>query len=231
MGSDKGSLLEILLSRKMRLSLLLIIALVAVSGIHSEDNLENESGISKEAVKSVSQDNIAHIDIEKTLEREKREAKKKAKKKWSNGTKKRSKGKVEKSGKGNRSGKGQKKSNKKNGAKKGKGKRKSKKGSKTKMKKSSKTKKNGKSNKKNSSSKKGRKKKKRKSKKKVKKSSRQTECLKLECLNNLVFSLKIERDTVRNFLAQEKRINSKLRLMENKQNKSDSRGPAIKFLA
>merc|ERR1712111_236242 len=76
MGSDKGSLLEILLSRKMRLSLILIIALVAVSGIHSEDNLENESGISKVALKSVSQDNIAQMDIEKTLEREKREAKK-----------------------------------------------------------------------------------------------------------------------------------------------------------
>merc|ERR1712221_43734 len=87
----KGSLLEILLSRKMRLSLILIIALVAVSGIHSEDNLENESGISKVAVKSVSQDNIAQMDIEKTLEREKREAKKRAKKKWSNGIKKKKK--------------------------------------------------------------------------------------------------------------------------------------------
>merc|ERR1712221_27043 len=85
----KGSLLEILLSRKMRLSLILIIALVAVSGIHSEDNLENESGISKVALKSVSQDNIAQMNIEKTLEREKREAKKRAKKKWSNVTKKR----------------------------------------------------------------------------------------------------------------------------------------------
>ena len=179
-------------------------------GIHSEDNLENESGISKVALKSVSQDNIAQMDIEKTLEREKREAKKRAKKKLSNGTKKRNKGK---NGKGKRSEKGQKNSNKKKGAKKGKGTRKSKKGSKTKMKKSSKTKKNGKSNKKNGSNKKGKKKKKRKNKKKVKKSSRQTECLKLECLNNLVFSLKIERDTVRNFLAQEKRINSKLRLM------------------
>merc|ERR1711893_419964 len=115
---DKGSLLEILLSRKMRLSLILIIALVAVSGIHSEDNLENESGISKVALKAVSQDNIAQMDIEKTLEREKREAKKRAKKKWSNGTKKRNKGK---NGKGKRSEKGQKNSNKKKGAKKGKG--------------------------------------------------------------------------------------------------------------
>merc|ERR1711872_245778 len=99
MGSDKGRLLEILLSRKMRLSLILIIALVAVSGIHSEDNLENESGISKVAHKSVSQDNIAQMDIEKTLEREKREAKKRAKRKSSNGTQKSNKGKVKKVGK------------------------------------------------------------------------------------------------------------------------------------
>merc|ERR1712189_96686 len=89
----KGSLLEILLSRKMRLSLILIIALVAVSGIHSEDNLENESGISKVALKSVSQDNIAQMDIEK----EKREKQKREQKR--NGVMEQKKGIKEKMGK------------------------------------------------------------------------------------------------------------------------------------
>merc|ERR1712002_1253876 len=91
MGSDKGSLLEIQLSRKMRLSLLLLIVLVAVSGIHSENNLENESGISKEAVKSDSQDDIAQMDLETTIDREKREGNKNVKKKWKNRKKKKKK--------------------------------------------------------------------------------------------------------------------------------------------
>merc|ERR1712142_390563 len=139
MGSDKGSLLEIQLSRKMRLSLLLLIVLVAVSGIHSENNLENESGISKEAVKSVSQDDIAQMDLEKTIDREKREGNKNVKKKWKN-SKKNNKGKVNKGGTGNRSGKGKKNSNKKKGSKKGKiGNRKTNTAAKAKMSKSSKT--------------------------------------------------------------------------------------------
>merc|ERR1712064_93013 len=118
MGSDKGSLLEILLSRKMRLSLFFIIVLVAVSGIQSEDNSENESDISKEAIKAVAQDNVG-IDFQKTLYREKRggNEKGKAKTKGKNGKKKGTRnmkkekgnnkiGKGTKSGKGNRSGKG-----------------------------------------------------------------------------------------------------------------------------
>merc|ERR1712025_318605 len=119
MGSDKGSLLEILLSRKMRLSLFFIIVLVAVSGIQSEDNSENESGISKEAIKAVAQDNVVGMDFQKTLYREKRGGKEngKAKKKGTKGKKKGTRnmkkgkgnskiGKGTKSGKGNKSRKG-----------------------------------------------------------------------------------------------------------------------------
>ena len=40
----------------------------------------------------------------------------------------------------------------------------------------------------------------------------------LVCLNNMVRALKIEKDTVRNFLAQEKRVHSKLKLMGNNAN-------------
>merc|ERR1711915_739142 len=130
MGSDKGSLLGILLSRKMRLSLFFIIVLVAVSGIRLEDNSENESGISKEAIKAVAQDNVVGMDFQKTLYREKRGGKEKrsakikgkiAKKKVTRNNKKGKgikSGNGIKSGKGNRSGKG--KGKKKNLKQKGK---------------------------------------------------------------------------------------------------------------
>merc|ERR1711892_1538831 len=49
--------------------------------------------------------------------------------------------------------------------------------------------------------------------------SRQDSCQTLECLNDLVQTLKVEKDTVRNFLAQEKRVASKISLMVNKQSK------------
>ena len=38
-------------------------------------------------------------------------------------------------------------------------------------------------------------------------------CQSLDCLNNLVLSLKLEKDTVRNFLAQEKRVKAKINLL------------------
>ena len=48
----------------------------------------------------------------------------------------------------------------------------------------------------------------------LKKKQRQSSnCSVLSCLNEMVFSLKIEKDTVRNFLAQEKRVNAKTNLM------------------
>ena len=69
-------------------------------------------------------------------------------------------------------------------------------------------------------------------KKKYKKQSvrQSTNCSALTCLNNMVLSLKIEKATVRNFLAQEKRVASKLKLMVNKQGKSDDRHEAVKYL-
>ena len=55
-------------------------------------------------------------------------------------------------------------------------------------------------------------------------------CSNLTCLTALVSVLKFEKDTVRNFLAQEKRTNSKLTLMQNKQNRSDKYMGTAKFL-
>ena len=55
-------------------------------------------------------------------------------------------------------------------------------------------------------------------------------CSNLTCLTALVSVLKFEKDTVRNFLAQEKRTNSKLSLMQNKQNRSDKYMGTAKFL-
>ena len=64
-------------------------------------------------------------------------------------------------------------------------------------------------------------------------SARQTTtaaCSNLTCLTALVSVLKFEKDTVRNFLAQEKRTNSKLVLMQNKQNRSDKYHDTAVFL-
>ena len=69
--------------------------------------------------------------------------------------------------------------------------------------------------------------------KKRKQEGRQTTtaaCSNLTCLTALVSVLKFEKDTVRNFLAQEKRTNSKLQLMKNKQNRSDKYMGTAKFL-
>ena len=38
-------------------------------------------------------------------------------------------------------------------------------------------------------------------------------CRKSDCLNEMVFALKIEKDTVKNFIAQEKRLTAKINLM------------------
>ena len=56
--------------------------------------------------------------------------------------------------------------------------------------------------------------KKKSGRRRLKKKQRQSSnCSVLSCLNEMVFSLKIEKDTVRNFLAQEKRVNAKTNLM------------------
>ena len=41
----------------------------------------------------------------------------------------------------------------------------------------------------------------------------QESCGTLSCLNNMVFALKTEKNTVNNFLAQERRLNAKINLM------------------
>lgn len=41
----------------------------------------------------------------------------------------------------------------------------------------------------------------------------QKNCRKSDCLNEMVFALKIEKDTVKNFIAQEKRLTAKINLM------------------
>ena len=78
-----------------------------------------------------------------------------------------------------------------------------------------------------------------KKQKKMKKKTNQKEnlrqttssaCSNLTCLNSLVSVLKFEKDTVRNFLAQEKRTNNKLSLMQNKQNRSDKYQDTAVFL-
>merc|ERR1712106_868232 len=60
--------------------------------------------------------------------------------------------------------------------------------------------------------------------------SRQDSCQTLECLNDLVQTLKVEKDTVRNFLAQEKRVQSKIKLMQSKQSKKGDRWETAMFL-
>ena len=72
-------------------------------------------------------------------------------------------------------------------------------------------------------------KKKRKNNQRLRQSS-SAACSNLTCLTALVSVLKFEKDTVRNFLAQEKRTNSKLSLMQNKQNRSDKYMGTAKFL-
>merc|ERR1712032_646601 len=75
-------------------------------------------------------------------------------------------------------------------------------------------------------------KKKNKGKKGKKTFNRQfSNCSASECLNNMVKALKIEKDTVRNFLAQEKRVQSKINLMVNKGSKSGERDDNVRFLA
>ena len=121
------------------------------------------------------------------------------------------KGKKKKNGKRRNGGKGKKK--KKTGKNKSKGKKRNKNKIKRKRKKM-----------------RGRKDKK---KRKEKGNARQTStaaCSNLTCLTALVSVLKFEKDTVRNFLAQEKRTNSKLLLMQNKQNRSDKYMGTAKFL-
>ena len=53
----------------------------------------------------------------------------------------------------------------------------------------------------------------RKGKGKKRRGTTRQSCQDLICLTNLLQALKVEKDTVRNFLAQEKRVQSKIKLM------------------
>merc|ERR1712025_667410 len=55
-------------------------------------------------------------------------------------------------------------------------------------------------------------------------------CQTLDCLNNLVQALKLEKDTVRNFLAQEKRVKAKISLLKSKQSKKGDRWDTAMYL-
>ena len=99
----------------------------------------------------------------------------------------------------------------------------------------------------NNKKEKNQKKKKQRRSKKQKQLRNSIACSDVTCLNNMVKALKIEKDTVRNFLAQEKRVQSKINLMGmpkiylnkflcfwflvNKLGKSDLRDDNVRFLA
>ena len=134
-----------------------------------------------------------------------------------------------------RKGRKKKKKNgkKRNGGKSKKNKKKTSKKNKKSKRKSKRNKNKGKKKNKNKIKRKRNKMRGRKPKRKEKGNLRQTTtaaCSNLTCLTALVSVLKFEKDTVRNFLAQEKRTNSKLVLMQNKQNRSDKYMGTAKFL-
>merc|ERR1712013_695814 len=60
---------------------------------------------------------------------------------------------------------------------------------------------------------------------------RQTNCQNITCLNNLLQVLKINKDTVQNFIQQKKRMDSRLTLAGNKGNKSSKTNASLTLLA
>merc|ERR1712228_957520 len=72
-----------------------------------------------------------------------------------------------------------------------------------------------------------------KAKGKRRKSSKQStgSCQNVTCLNTLLQVLKIDKDTVQNFIQQKKRIDSRLSLAGKKGNKSDSTDATMKLLS
>ena len=61
-------------------------------------------------------------------------------------------------------------------------------------------------------------------------SKQSSSCQNISCLNNLLQVLKIDKDTVQNFMQQKKRIDKKLSLATNKQGKSNVTGSALESL-
>ena len=56
-------------------------------------------------------------------------------------------------------------------------------------------------------------------------------CSEISCLNNLLQVLKVDKDTVQNFIQQKKRMESKLGLLSNKNNKSSNMNASLEHLA
>ena len=73
-------------------------------------------------------------------------------------------------------------------------------------------------------------KRKRKNQRKNKKLRQSSSCQNISCLNNLLQVLKIDKDTVQNFMQQKKRIDKKLSLATSKQGKSNATGLAVASL-
>ena len=56
-------------------------------------------------------------------------------------------------------------------------------------------------------------------------------CSNISCLNNLLQVLKVDKDTVANFMSQKKRMDSRLKLLLNKNNKSSKVNESLDHLA
>ena len=61
--------------------------------------------------------------------------------------------------------------------------------------------------------------------------STSTTCNTISCLNDLLLVLKINKDTVQNFISQKKRLDARLTLLENKNNKSSKLNSSLEHLA
>merc|ERR1719317_1892706 len=197
--------------------------------------------------KKRSKKNKATDKKKKRAKKERRNNKAKRSKKQSgngNGVKK-AKKRQSRKGKGNKSQKGKRAKKRKSGKKKSKrkqGKRKSKTRKANKLKIQNRKKKQNSKRKNNAKRKSKRKqlkllkrlnkmKKNKKSKKQGRKQKQSNDsCQSLDCLNNLVLSLKLEKDTVRNFLAQEKRVKAKINLLKSKQDKKGERWDTAMYL-
>ena len=56
-------------------------------------------------------------------------------------------------------------------------------------------------------------------------------CSNVSCLNNLLQVLKVDKDTVQNFMQQKKRMDTRLKLLSNKNNKSSKVNESLDHLA
>ena len=56
-------------------------------------------------------------------------------------------------------------------------------------------------------------------------------CSEISCLNNLLQVLKVDKDTVQNFIQQKKRMDTRLKLLLNKNNKSSKVNESLDHLA